>query len=137
MYLRVDCGGSPQVINVGRVAAENDNFRAAVWTGSYMQMTVMCIPPGGEIGVEMHDDTDQFLRVEQGCGVVRMGNDRGVRDIRESIGPGDAVFVPAGTWHNIINAGRYPLKLSSIYAPPKHPKGTVHRTKEEANEAEY
>ena len=92
----------------------------------------MCIPVRGEIGVEMHPDTDQFLRVEEGQGVVRMGRSRNQLDIQCRMNPGDAVFVPGGTWHNLFNTGNCPLKLSSFYAPPQHPKGTVHCTKADA-----
>lgn len=94
-------------------------------------MTLMCIPKCGEIGLEMHGDTDQFLRVEQGCAVVKMGECKCTQDFRYHIHKGDVVFVPAGTWHNIINIGRMPLKISSIYAPPNHPRGTVEPAKED------
>ena len=132
-----DYGGCPFVVNIPRRAAHNTNFRTAIWTGSYLQMTLMHLPPCGEIGVEMHEDTDQMLRIEQGCGMVKMGACRGQMDTQYRVCRGDAIFVPAGTWHNVINTGRMPLKLSSVYAPPNHRKGTVHRTKEEAERAEY
>ncbi|MGN1081229.1 MAG: cupin domain-containing protein [Acutalibacteraceae bacterium] len=89
----------------------------------------MCIPSGGEIGLEMHADTDQFLRLESGNGIVKMGSCSENLTLRKCIGAGSAVFVPAGTWHNIINTGCCPLKIYSIYAPPKHPHGTIHQTK--------
>jgi len=89
----------------------------------------MTIPPGGEIGLEIHPDTDQFLRLEQGQGIVQMGRDRRNLNFRQTVGPDFAVFVPAGMWHNITNIGRTPIKLYSIYAPPHHPPGTVHATK--------
>ena len=90
----------------------------------------MSIPKDGEIGVESHNCTDQFLRVESGRGIVKMGSCRNKMNFHKYIGAGDAVFVPAGTWHNIINIGDCPIKLYSIYAPPKHPHGTVHKTQE-------
>lgn len=96
----------------------------------------MCIPVCSDIGEEMHSDTDQFIRVEAGQALVRMGSCRDQLDFHHRLGPGDAVFVPCGTWHNISNAGNYPLHLSSIYAPPQHPKGTIHRTKADAEAAE-
>ena len=101
-----------------------------------MQMTLMCIPACGDIGVEMHPDTDQLIRVEAGRATVCMGACRDKLDIHHRLGVGDAVFVPKGTWHNILNAGNCPLKLSSVYAPPHHPRGTIHATKEEAEEKE-
>lgn len=131
-----DHGCKPFVANIANAAQQNTNFRTAFWTGCHLQMTVMSIPVRGEIGVEMHPDTDQFLRVEEGQGVVRMGRSRNQLDIQCRMNPGDAVFVPGGTWHNLFNTGNCPLKLSSFYAPPQHPKGTVHCTKEDAESQE-
>ena len=102
-----------------------------------MQMTLMSIPPCGEIGAEMHPDTDQFIRVENGQALVRVGACREKPDFQCCLGAGDALFVPCGTWHNVLNAGNCPLKLSSIYAPPQHPRGTIHRTKADAAEEEH
>jgi len=89
----------------------------------------MTIPPGGEIGLELHPDTDQFLRIEEGQGIVQMGATRNNLNFRQTVFEDFAIFVPAGTWHNLTNIGRTPLKLYSIYAPPHHPPGTVHATK--------
>ncbi len=132
-----DYGANPYVANIGQMAVQNQNFRTAIWTGCHLQMTLMCIPPCGEIGLELHADTDQFVRVEQGNAVVKMGRRKERMDFYQNMRSGDAVFIPAGTWHNIVNAGRNFLKVSSIYAPPHHPKGTVHRTREEAEREEY
>ena len=132
-----DYGAEPYAANIGQLAMNNTNFRTAIWTGCHMQMTIMCIPPCGEIGLELHEDTDQFVRVEQGRAVVIMGECKRFMDFEQKIIRGDGVFIPAGTWHNIINIDRSPLKLSSIYSPPKHPKGTVHRTKADADREEY
>ena len=132
-----DYGGCPFVADIPRRAARNTNFRTEIWKGSYLQMTLMHLPLRGEIGVEMHEDTDQLLRVEQGCGMVYMGRCREQMDTQYRICRGDVIAVPAGTWHNVINTGRMPLKVSSVYAPPNHRKGTVHRTKEQAERAEY
>ncbi|MDD4593321.1 MAG: cupin domain-containing protein [Parabacteroides sp.] len=93
----------------------------------------MCIPPCGEIGLEVHPQTDQFLRLEEGKGIVKMGSRKEHLDFQRQVCRDDAIFVPAGTWHNVINTGRTPLKLYSIYAPPHHPHGTIHRTKAEAD----
>lgn len=132
-YCKTDFGPEPFTVNIEQAACRNNNFRTALWTGSYLQLTLMCIPVGGEIGLEMHHDTDQFLRLESGRGIVMMGNCREMPDYQKCIGRGDAVFVPAGTWHNIINTGQCPLKIYSVYAPPKHPYGTIHCTKEIAD----
>ena len=120
--------------NVKEKAERNENFRLAIWTGCHLQMTLMCIPPGGEIGMEMHADTDQLLRIEQGQAIAKIGRCQWHQEFEECLEVGDVVFVPAGTWHNIINSGSCDLKLSSVYAPPNHPKGTVQRTKAEAQE---
>ncbi|MGN0204588.1 MAG: cupin domain-containing protein [Coprococcus sp.] len=128
----MDRGPWPYTADIRKTAMKNQNFRAAVWTGCHLQMTLMCIPVCGEIGLEIHPDTDQVIRVEKGRAVVRMGNSRQVQNYQQQLCEGDAVFVPAGTWHNILNMGREPLKLSSIYAPPHHKRGTIHRTKAEA-----
>ncbi|MEY8428319.1 cupin domain-containing protein [Lachnospiraceae bacterium 46-15] len=116
---------------------QNSNFRTAFWTGCHLQMTLMCIPPCGEIGLEIHEDTDQFIRVEQGKAMVKMGKCKEQLNFQQTLCMGDAVFIPAGTWHNIVNAGMHPLKVSSIYAPPNHPWGTIHQTKADADIEEY
>jgi mannose-6-phosphate isomerase-like protein (cupin superfamily) len=124
----MDFGPEPYVVNVQRMAEDNQNFREAIWTGTYLQMTLMSIPTGGEIGLENHQDTDQLIRVEQGNAIAVMGRSEEWMDAQISLREGDAVFVPAGTWHNVINTGQRPLKVSSVYAPPHHPKGTVQPT---------
>lgn len=132
-----DHGCDPFVVNIPCVARHNHNFRSALWTGHHLQMTLMCIPACCDIGVEVHHDTDQFIRVEGGEAMVRMGSCRENLDICHCLSAGDGVFVPCGTWHNILNAGNCPLMLSSIYAPPQHPKGTVHHTKADAECEEH
>jgi mannose-6-phosphate isomerase-like protein (cupin superfamily) len=111
------------------MALENKNFRTAVWTGEYLQMTLMCIPPCGDIGGEVHRKTDQIIRIEQGKAKVIMGTEQCPRKYVQELCKGDVVFVSAGTRHNVINIDNSPLKISSIYAPPQHPRGTVHETK--------
>ena len=132
-----DKGPNPYAAGIGKMAVQNQNFRTAVWTGCHMQMTLMSIPPCGEIGLEIHEDTDQIIRIEQGNAVVFMGKCREQADYQQNLCRGDVVFVPAGTWHNVLNVGRNSLKISTVYAPSKHPRGTVHRTKEDAEREEY
>lgn len=131
-----DRGGNPFVVHMMRMARQNQNFRTALWTGCHLQMTLMHIPPCGEIGLEVHPETDQFIRVEEGQALVCMGKCKEKLDIQCRLGVGEAVFIPCGMWHNICNTENCALKLSSIYAPPHHPKGTVHCTREDAERAE-
>lgn len=109
---------------------ENSNFRQVLFTGKHAQLVLMCLKVGEDIGTEVHDHVDQFFRFEAGQGKV-------VTDGQEyAVGDGDAVIVPAGAEHNIINTGSADLKLYTIYSPPNHPKGTVHVTRAQAMAAE-
>ena len=126
----------PFVANMEQTSRQNHNFRTAVWTGNHLQLTVMCIPFRGEIGLELHPDTDQLIRVEEGQASVRMGKSREQMTFQRCLGAGDAVLIPCGTWHNVVNTGNRALKLSSVYAPPHHPRGTIHRAKADAQAAE-
>ncbi len=125
-----DYGNYPFVVNIDRITKLNPNYRTALWTGDHLQLTLMSIKPGGDIGLEVHPNLDQFIRIESGNATVRMGRSRNDLAVQRSIDSNYAVIVPAGTWHNIINTGRSPLKLYSIYAPPQHPYGTIQETKE-------
>lgn len=127
-----DYGPNPFVVNIEDITKENDTFRTALWTGNHLQLTLMSIPVGESIGLEIHPDTDQFIRIEQGDGVVQMGTTQNNLNLREEVHEGYAFIVPAGTWHNLTNTGNEPIKLYSIYAPPKHKRGTVHLTKKDA-----
>lgn len=111
---------------------ENNYFRKVLFTGKYSQLVVMCLQGGEEIGNEIHSDVDQFFRVEQGeAKFVFNGN------VEHIARDGDAVVVPAGTYHNVINTSQTePLKLYTIYSPPNHPDGTIHKDKAEADAAE-
>jgi len=122
--------------NVERETVENENFRTVVFTGDKIQLTVMRLAPGEEIGVEMHDHLDQFLRIEQGSGRVTFGPSAEQVDEEHDVSDDWAIVVPGGVWHNVINTGPGDLKLYSLYAPPEHPERTVHRTKAEADAAE-
>lgn len=131
-----DYGPEPLVVNIDQFAKLNHNYRTALWTGRHLQVTLMSIRVGGDIGLEMHSNVDQFIRVESGFGLVRMGSSKDNLNIQKRVDGDYAIVIPAGTWHNLINIGNRPLKLYSIYAPPQHPFGTVHRTKEIAEQAE-
>ncbi len=123
-----DYGSEPYVVNIEKLTQNNDKFRVAKWTGANLQMTVMSIEPGGDVGLEVHNDHDQFLRIEQGKAKVEMGPSKSELNFVEDAEADFAIFVPAGAWHNITNIGESPLKLYSIYAPPEHDKGTIHNT---------
>lgn len=129
-----DYGPDPFVVNIEKATLQNHYFRTALWTGNYLQLTLMSIKPGEDIGLEIHPNTDQFLRVEQGQGIVMMGKNKENLDFKRRVYDNYAILIPAGTWHNVVNTGRVPLKLYSIYAPPQHPFGTVHATKQDAEE---
>ena len=131
-----DLGAKPSLINIHNETICNHNFRTAIWTGEHLQVTVMSIPTGGEIGLEMHDNLDQFIRVESGCANVYMGNTKQNVKLVGKVNPNYAIVIPSGTWHNIINACSCPLKVYSVYAPPNHPFGTVHKTKLDADLSE-
>ena len=131
-----DQGPQPYVVDIESATLANDTFRTAMWTGAHLQLTVMSIEPGGEIGLEVHPDRDQFLRVEAGTGRVRMGPERDRLTFERDVTADWVILVPAGSWHNVVNTGAEPLKLYSLYAPPEHPAGTVHPTQQDAEAAE-
>jgi mannose-6-phosphate isomerase-like protein (cupin superfamily) len=131
-----DHGNQPYVDNIEEATKQNRRFRTALWTGRHLQVVVMSLRPGEDIGLERHRHTDQFLHIEAGRAFVQMGRERNHLNVQRNVRKGDAILVPAGTWHNITNTGRTPLKLYTIYAPPEHRHGTVHRTKAEAMAAE-
>ena len=131
-----DYGNKPLVINIDNAAKVNKNFRTALWTGEHLQVTLMSIPVGGDIGLEMHPNTHQFIRIESGYAYVMMGKRKENLDYQRKADANYAIIIPAGTWHNIKNIGNRPLKVYSIYAPPHHPFGTVHKTKQDAERAE-
>lgn len=123
-----DFGPNPFVVNIEKATLCNDNFRTALWTGSHLQLTLMSIPVGESVGLEVHPDIDQFLRIEEGQGFVQMGDRQDNLYYKQLVFDDYVILVPAGTWHNVTNMGDKPLKLYSIYAPPEHPWGTIHRT---------
>ena len=135
-YRIKDYGPSPVIFDMEVMTKLNKNFRAALWTGKYLQLSVMNLEPGDDIGVEMHPNLDQFIRIEAGDGIVSMGTSRDDLSYVQPISDDDAIIIPAGTWHNIANTGDIPMKMFSIYAPPQHPYGTIHKTKADSDAAE-
>lgn len=119
----------PFVVNIDQAAKLNNNYRTALWTGQHLQVTLMSINVGEDIGLEVHPTTDQFIRIEEGQGLVQMGASKDRLDFQTMAYEDYAIMVPAGTWHNVTNTGNRPLKVYVIYAPPEHPHGTVHQTK--------
>jgi mannose-6-phosphate isomerase-like protein (cupin superfamily) len=118
--------------DIEKLTEDNKYFRQVLYTGKYAQLVVMCLQPGEEIGNEVHHTVDQFFRIEE-------GEAKFVFDGKEEhlVKPGDAVIVPAGTFHNVINtSSKDQLKLYTVYSPPNHPDGTVHKTRAEAEAAE-
>jgi mannose-6-phosphate isomerase-like protein (cupin superfamily) len=124
-----DYGNNPLVINIEDYTLKNENFRTTLWTGSKLQVTLMSIPVGEEIGLEQHNGTDQFLRIEEGEGKVMMGDSEENLDFVKDFSDDFVIIFPSGKWHNIKNTGDKPLKIYSIYSPVEHPVGTVHKTK--------
>ncbi|MCX7711143.1 MAG: cupin domain-containing protein [Clostridia bacterium] len=131
-----DYGPEPFVVNINEAAKQNKNFRTALWTGKHLQLTLMSINVGEDIGLENHPNLDQFVRIEQGQGLVKMGDNKDRLNFQANVQDDYAFIIPAGKWHNLFNTGKIPLKLYSIYAPPQHPHGTVHVTKADAQAAE-
>lgn len=119
--------------NIEQLTEENNNFRQVLYTAKHCQLVLMTLPVGGEIGAEVHDENDQFFRFEAGVGkVVIDDNEYAVKD-------GDAIIVPAGAEHNVINIGDEPLRLYTIYSPAHHKDGIIRATHEEAeaNEEDF
>jgi mannose-6-phosphate isomerase-like protein (cupin superfamily) len=115
---------------IATVAEQSDDFRRVLWTGEHTQLVIMTIPPGGEIGEEVHEGIDQILSFVSGTGEAR------VSGRTRNVAAGDLVVVPAGKKHNFVNTGPNPLVLYTVYGPPEHAEGAVHHTKEEADAAE-
>ncbi len=115
------------VANIEELTVENADFRRVLYTGKYLQLVLMTLKPGEEIGAEVHEDHDQFFRVESGAGTVEIDGQR------TPIKDDDAIIVPAGARHNVINTGDQPLALYTLYGPPEHRDGVVHKTKAEAD----
>lgn len=132
-----DHGGEPFVVDIEDYTKENTNFRTTVWTGSSLQMTLMSIPVGGDIGAEIHDDIEQFVRIESGKGEVYIGDTEETMQLYAVVGDDDIIMIPRGKWHNIKNTGDKPMKLYSLYSPAEHAKGAIHVTMEEGQATDH
>ena len=115
---------------IATVAEQSADFRRVLWTGEHTQLVIMTIPPGGEIGEEVHDENDQILTFVSGTGEAQVSGQK------RKVVAGDLVAVPAGKKHNFVNTGPLPLVLYTVYGPPDHADGAVHKTKEEADALE-
>ena len=112
--------------NIERLTVKNEHFRRVLYTGHHLQLVLMTLRPGEEIGEEVHDDRDQFFRIEEGRGEVRIDG------VANAVEDDFAVIVPAGAKHNVINTGTAPLRFYTLYGPPEHKDGTVHEDKAQA-----
>lgn len=119
------------VQNIEKLTVENDNYRKVLYTGKHMQLVLMTLQAGEEIGREVHEGHDQFFRIEEGQG--RISIDDNEYDVKDD----DAMIVPAGAWHNVVNTGSTPLRLYTLYGPPEHREGVLHPTKADEKEEHF
>ena len=119
------------VDNIEKVTVANEDFRRVLYTGKNLQLVLMTLPPGCDIGEEVHEDRDQFFRIEEGSGVIDIDG------VENAVEDDIAVIVPAGARHNVRNTGDEPLQLYTIYGPPEHKDGIVQATKAEADERHH
>ena len=131
-----DNGPRPNAFDIETATRENENYRAVAWTGKYLQVTLMSIPVGESIGLEVHPDTDQFLRLDAGRGRCVMGPAKDRLDFEQEVSDGWSIQVPAGSWHDVVNTGDEPLRLYAIYAPVHHAPGIVQRSSADAERDE-
>lgn len=131
-----DIGPQPNAFDIEEATVGNDSYRHVVWTGRYLQVTLMSIPPGESIGLEQHPETDQFLRLDAGQGTCVMGPTKDELDFEQEVSDGWAITVPAGTWHDVRNTGDEPMRLYAIYAPVHHAPGVVQATSDDAERDE-
>ncbi len=123
-----DIGPQPQSFDIERATVQNENYRSVAWSGRYLQVTLISIPVGGDIGLEAHPETDQFLRLEAGIGRAQMGVAKNDLTFDQQVSDGWCVLVPAGAWHNITNTGTEPMQVYAIYAPAHHAPDKVQST---------
>ncbi len=128
----IDNGPKPNAFDIEGATVDNTTYRTVAWTGKYLQVTLMSIPVGESIGLEVHPETDQFLRVDAGKGECRMGPSKDEVTFRQDVEDGWSIQVPAGVWHDVENTGDEPLQLYAVYAPVHHAQGIVQATAEDA-----
>jgi mannose-6-phosphate isomerase-like protein (cupin superfamily) len=125
-----DIGPNPSVFDIESETVTNPNYRTVAWSGKYLQVTLMSIPVGGDIGLEVHPETDQFIRLDKGKGLAQLGPARNSLVLEQEVEDGWSVIVPAGTWHNVTNTGDEPMQVYTIYAPQHHKPGKIQATVE-------
>jgi len=123
-----DIGPQPQAFDIEEASRDNTSYRSVAWSGRYLQVTLMSIPVGGDIGLEVHPQADQFLRLDAGSGRVQMGDAKDKLTFDKEVSDGWCVLVPAGTWHNITNKGTTPMQVYAVYAPAHHKPDEVQLT---------
>jgi len=131
-----DNGPRPNAFDIETATRDNENYRTVAWTGTYLQVTLMSIPVGESIGLEVHPDTDQFLRLDAGRGKCVMGPAKDQLDFEQEVSDGWSIQVPAGSWHDVVNTGDEPLRLYAVYAPVHHAPGIVQRSSADAERDE-
>jgi mannose-6-phosphate isomerase-like protein (cupin superfamily) len=127
-----DIGPQPQSFDLEQATRDNRSYRTVAWSGRYLQVTLMSIPPGGDIGLELHPETDQFLRLDAGRGRVQMGPAKDRLTFEKEVSDGWCALIPAGTWHNVVNIGQEPMQVYAIYAPAHHKPGKIQKTAADA-----
>jgi mannose-6-phosphate isomerase-like protein (cupin superfamily) len=127
-----DIGPRPQSFDLEEATRDNETYRSVVWSGRYLQLTLMSIPMGGDIGLEMHPETDQFIRLDAGRGRVEMGRSKDQLTFKQEVSDGWCALVPAGTWHNVTNIGDEPMQVYAVYAPAHHQPAKIHETASDA-----
>lgn len=131
-----DKGPGPQSFDLEAATIENGHYREIAWSGRYLQVSLMSIDPGCSIGLETHPETDQFIRLDAGSGLAKMGPQADQLDWEQTVSDGWCVLVPAGMWHDIVNTGDEPMRLYTVYAPVHHAAGIVQPTAEDAERDE-
>ncbi len=131
-----DIGPEPQSFDLEQATLDNATYRTVAWSGRYLQLTLMSIPPGGDVGLEAHPGTDQFLRLDAGRGKCVMGPAEDELTLEQEVTDGWCILVPAGTWHDVVNTGEEPLRLYAVYAPVHHAAGKIHPTAADAERDE-
>jgi mannose-6-phosphate isomerase-like protein (cupin superfamily) len=127
-----DIGPQPQSFDLEQATRDNKSYRTVAWSGRYLQVTLMSIPVNGDIGLEAHPETDQFLRLDAGLGRVQMGESKDKLTFEREVADGWCILIPAGTWHNVTNIGDEPMQVYAIYAPAHHKPGKIHKTASDA-----